>query len=147
MVDHIRIVILCGLLLLCSIEDVQKKKVSLWSIMFGGVLILGCIIVKAPLPLLEHLAGCLVGVFVIILSKLTHGKIGMGDAFLLCITGLGLGFWGNLELFCFGLLFAAIISIFLLIFRIADRKMSIPFVPFLFAGYVVLLFASKGSMV
>lgn len=81
----------------------------------------------------------------IVISKITGGKIGMGDGILLCITGMGLGFWGNLELFGIALFFAAVVSILLLIFRLADRKKSIPFVPFLFFGYVFLLIVGKGK--
>ena len=61
----------------------------------------------------------------------------MGDGMLLCITGLGLGFWSNLELFAIALILAAIVSIFLLMLRLADRKKSIPFIPFLLIGYVI----------
>jgi leader peptidase (prepilin peptidase)/N-methyltransferase len=73
----------------------------------------------------------------------SDGKIGIGDGVLLCATGLGLGFWSNLELFAIALLLAAVISIVLLTFRLADRKKSIPFVPFLLLGYVFVMAADK----
>jgi leader peptidase (prepilin peptidase)/N-methyltransferase len=87
----------------------------------------------------NRLGGAAIGGFVILTSMITSGKIGLGDGILLCITGLGLGFWGNLELFCLALSLAAGLSIMLLIFRLADRKKSIPFVPFLFVGYLILI--------
>jgi leader peptidase (prepilin peptidase)/N-methyltransferase len=75
---------------------------------------------------------------VIFISRITGGKIGMGDGLLLCVTGLGLGFWGNMELFAYALFAAAAVSVILLILRLADRKKSIPFVPFLLLSYLFL---------
>ncbi len=135
--------IMIGLLLLCSLQDMKKKKISLWFILLGGVLISISIPFCDSIPLIDRLGGFAIGLVVIIISLATVGKIGMGDALILCVTGLGLGFWGNLELFAAALFLAAIISIVLLSVRLADRKKSIPFVPFLFAGYLFLLFADK----
>ena len=67
----------------------------------------------------------------------------MGDGLILSVTGLGLGFWNNLELFALALFAAALVSIVLLITRLANRKTSIPFVPFLFLGYLLHLISSK----
>jgi leader peptidase (prepilin peptidase)/N-methyltransferase len=78
---------------------------------------------------------------------MTGGKIGMGDGILLCVTGIGLGFWNNLELFGVALFLAAVLSIILMILRVVDRKKSIPFIPFLFAGYLIIVFASKGTLI
>jgi leader peptidase (prepilin peptidase) / N-methyltransferase len=129
------------MLLLCAVQDVRKKKVFLWVIILGAVFIGICIPFCHVGSIMDRLGGFAVGAVVITISMATHGKIGIGDGILLCVTGLGLGFWGNLELFAIALLFAAIISIILLIFRLADRKKSIPFVPFLLVGYVILTVA------
>jgi leader peptidase (prepilin peptidase)/N-methyltransferase len=91
----------------------------------------------------ERLGGLALGLGVILLSKATGGKIGLGDGILLCVTGLGLGFWTNAELFGIALSLAASVSVVLLIMRRADRKKSIPFVPFLLTGYVILLVISE----
>lgn len=138
----IKIVIML-ILLTCGIQDLLKKKIFLWSIFTGAVLTAICVPFCNNISILDRLGGIIIGITVIIISIATKGKIGLGDGLLLCITGMGLGFWGNLELFATALFFAAVLSIFLLILRLADRKKSIPFVPFLLAGFIILTVAGR----
>lgn len=128
------------LLVFSAVQDIIRKKIWLWVIIMGAVLIGICIPFNQNLTLQDRLGGLLIGLGVVILSKATRGKIGMGDGLLLCVTGLGLGFWANMELFFVALFAAALICAILLAFRLADRKKSIPFVPFLLLGFVVTLF-------
>ncbi len=138
-------IILAVLLLICGIQDIYKRKISLW-IIAAGVLLTGiCLPFCYNLSLADRIGGCAVGICIILLSKITGGKIGAGDGLLLCVTGLGLGLWVNLELFGIALFLAALLSILLLILRLADRQKSIPFVPFLLSGYIILLVATKGT--
>ena len=126
------------MLLLCSIQDAFQKKICIWIVAIGGILTGICIIFYKTNTILDSLGGIFVGVGVVLISKGTGGKIGMGDGLLLCITGMGLGLWGNIELFAYALLAAAIVSIFLLMFHLVDRKKSIPFVPFLLLSYLFI---------
>ncbi|MDF2513015.1 MAG: putative rane protein [Herbinix sp.] len=139
MSENIVAFLLLGLLILSSIQDLLKKRIGLWIIILGGGIICAFIPFYHTITLFDRLGGVVVGGVVIVISLATGGKIGLGDGLLLCITGIGLGFWSNLELFALALLFAAILSIILMIFRLADRKKSIPFVPFLLLGYVFIL--------
>lgn len=143
MVEIILKAVIGSMLLLCTVQDVQKKKVSTWIILLGAVAIGICIPFCSSIGILDRLGGFIIGVLVIMISLVSHGKIGLGDGALLCVTGLGLGFWGNLELFGFALLFAGGLSVILLTFRLANRKKSIPFVPFMLLGFVILLFADR----
>lgn len=131
------------LLLLTAIQDIYYKKISTWIIVIGGILLCICIPFCKELSLSDRALGLSVGAGVMITSKATGGKIGMGDGLLLSVTGIGLGFWGNLELFALSLFAAAIVSIALLAFKLADRKKSIPFVPFLFIGYIITFISSQ----
>lgn len=140
-------IFLALVLLLCGIQDIYKKKIQIWILALGIVLIVICLPFCHSISLLDRLCGFAIGAAVLLISKVTNGKIGMGDGVLLCITGLGLGFWSNLELFGVALLIAALLSIFLLTFRLADRKKSIPFVPFLFIAYVFLLAVERGNFI
>jgi leader peptidase (prepilin peptidase)/N-methyltransferase len=134
------------MLLACGIQDALKKKINLWIIISGGLLIGICVPFCGTFSFVNLIGGVLIGACVIGISIVTGGKIGIGDGLLLCVTGIGLGFWGNLELFGFALFLAAGLSIVLLIFRLADRKKSIPFVPFLFFGYVLLVITDFTGM-
>ncbi len=147
MADKLLVLLLGTLLLFCSIQDLMKKRIYLWMIGVGAILTVVCLLFTDHSGIPSRIGGFTVGIVIVILSKITAGRIGMGDGLLLCITGLGLGFWCNLELFGLALFLAAILSILLLILRRVNRKQSIPFVPFLFAGYLILFMASKGTMV
>ena len=137
--------ILLGLLILCSIQDILKKKIGLWLIIIGAGMICASIPFHNTITLVDRLGGVAVGGVVIFISIATGGKIGLGDGLLLCISGIGLGFWNNLELFALALLLASVVSIGLIILRLADRKKSIPFVPFLLLGYIFILTANINS--
>jgi leader peptidase (prepilin peptidase)/N-methyltransferase len=124
------------LLLFCTIEDLRRKKVLIWMLA-AAILVIGiCVPFSCNHTIWDRIGGFIVGIFVMGVSTVTKGKIGMGDGSLLCVTGIGLGLWGNLELFALALLGASVVSIILLVFRMADRKKSIPFVPFLLLGFI-----------
>lgn len=143
MAENIIKLIIAAMLLYCGIQDTLKKKISLWVLITAAVLTGICIPFCSIASVPDRIGGTVIGITVIIISIATVGKIGMGDGLLLCITGLGLGFWANLELFAIALFLAALVSIFLLIARLADRKKSIPFVPFLLIGYAFLIYAGR----
>jgi len=130
------------MLLICGVQDIQKKKIYVWMIIVAAVLIGICVPFCNEITLPDRVGGVVVGVAMILVSLFTAGKLGLGDGILLCATGLGLGFWGNLELLAIALLLAAIVSIVLLILRLADRKKSIPFVPFILLGYVFIIISN-----
>ncbi|HKL80101.1 MAG TPA: A24 family peptidase [Mobilitalea sp.] len=131
------------MLLLTAIQDLYYKKISTWIVVIGTILLCICIPFCKELSLLDRALGLSVGAGVMLTSKATGGKIGMGDGLLLGVTGIGLGFWENLELFALSLFAAAIVSIILLAFKLADRKKSIPFVPFLLIGYIINFISSR----
>jgi leader peptidase (prepilin peptidase) / N-methyltransferase len=147
MAERILIIILGVMLLFCAIQDLIKRRVYVSVIGIGAVLTLICLPFTEHIGIADCIGGFSIGLAVILLSKITEGRIGMGDGGILCITGLGLGFWSNLELFGIALFLAAILSIILIVFRRVDRKMSIPFIPFLFAGYIIMFATTKGTMV
>ncbi len=142
MVERIIKGILGLMLILTALEDMRTKKVSLWIILLGAVPVCIGIPFCHSISLTDRAFGTLVGAGVLVISRATGGKIGMGDGYLLCVTGLALGFWRNMELFAIALLAAALVSILLLILRLADRKKSIPFIPFLLLAYLINLAAA-----
>ncbi|HPU62767.1 MAG TPA: hypothetical protein PK304_01290 [Mobilitalea sp.] len=130
---------LIGLFLITTaVQDIISKKIKVWVVALSTLLVCICIPFCSALTILDRIFGLLLGVGVIILSKATKGKIGMGDGLVLSVTGLGLGFWCNLELFALSLAVAAAFSVCLLILRLANIKHSIPFIPFILVSYLFL---------
>lgn len=127
------------LLLICAIQDMKYKQISVGFIGLGLLILLICAPFTNMLYIGDRILGFMIGAIVVFISKVTKGKIGMGDGLILCTTGVGLGLWRNLELFAYALFIAAIVSIILLTLRIVNRKHSLPFVPFLLLSYLVIL--------
>lgn len=126
------------LLVIVAIQDIKWKKIRLWIVILSGLLLCLCIPFCSTLSITDRVCGLVIGLGVILLSKVTRGKIGMGDGLVLGVTGMGLGFWGNMELFALALAIAAFFSIVLIILSRANRKKSIPFMPFLLLSYMFL---------
>lgn len=129
------------LLLVTAVQDIKRKEVSLWLLGVFGVLGIGAAFLtgaEEPAALIGAAGGAAVGILVILVSRLTEGAIGMGDGLLLTVTGIYLGFRENLCLFLCGTFLAAALSVILLIMKKVTRKTACPFIPFLFAGYLLM---------
>lgn len=131
--------VVMGMLTLCSAEDIKRKQIRLNPVLFFGILGIFLHMLFRMQSIENILLGMSVGVVLLFLSVLTGGRIGMGDAVLLIVTGIYLGLEKNLELFFCGLLLCSMWALGLMVLRKKNRKDSIPFVPFLLAAYMGML--------
>lgn len=138
--------VLFGFLTVCSLQDMKEKKVKIKVLFLFAVLGLVIHLATFQQSLPEMLGGMLVGGFVLLLSVLTRESIGKGDGLLLMVTGLYLGLKQNVQLLFWGVFFAGIFALFLLVFGKKRRKDDIPFVPFLFVGYLCMLGLQYGKV-
>lgn len=136
--EQYRMIILAGYLFIMSIMDLIVKRISYVAsaICFIGI-VLSFIFeaIEGGMPDLFSLAGVILGIALILLSKVTDGSIGMGDGIVFCLTGMVLGLAGNFSLLCTSLLLSGILSIVLVCARVVKRNDSIPFVPFILLAY------------
>ena len=143
--------IVTGILFLWnSVQDIKRKSLSDKGLLAdAGVILLlfiadglcsgivaEVLLSEGKLPW-QKLWGVIPGVFVLVLSCVLGGKIGKGDGYLLCISGLALGFAQNLAVLFYGLLFAGAAAAVLLLLRKVKRDTKLPFVPFLTAAYLL----------
>lgn len=144
LLEKICLIILLGI---GSHFDIRYRIVIVKNLLYfamAGVLIRGIelfynISLLGKESFLSLAGGIIIGLVVLGISKLTKNGIGTGDGLLLCVTGVYLGFWKNLEMFFMALCLAAACSALLLITKRAGRKTQIPFVPFLGIAYLILL--------
>ena len=128
-------------LLLCSWQDIRKKRINVLLIGVGFLVLLISSILQGNLTVWNRLAGLSLGILLLSLNLITKGQIGIGDGIIVSITGLCLGFASNAVLLAYGLFCSAMFSLVLLAHYKVNRKKTIPFVPFLLIGYLgVLLF-------
>jgi leader peptidase (prepilin peptidase) / N-methyltransferase len=127
------------MLIICGISDIKSRKISLSIVIFSFISMVIFISFNKEVSYISGLGGVLVGVFLLILSRITKGEIGIGDGLIFCVTGLGLGMWDNLCLLVYSLFFASIFAGVVLVTKWMDKKQVIPFVPFVLAGYLGIL--------
>ena len=121
-------------------QDVKKRKVSntyLWLGTATSLIYRGMEILKVKSSLKEWLAAMIPGILMLIIAKSTKEKIGYGDGWLLLILGNVLNIidiWYVLQI---AVLLVTLFSIILIIGKKVCRDDQIPFLPFLWMGYII----------
>ena len=124
------------LLFILGVQDIKQKEISCWWLISIVPLIISELIIPSEITLMERVFGGLLGLFFVIVSKVTKGQIGIGDGYVLCAIGVILGISKSTILISYAFLLTSVVSIVLLVFFRWNRKKTIPFVPFLFLGYL-----------
>lgn len=129
-------------------QDLKTRSLSVYSlVVFGGLILTAACLTGTFLQpgWLERIGSMGIGVALLLISKVSQGAVGEGDGWFLMITGMVLGFWSNLAVLLYGLLFCSCYSLGLIVWgcllKVNVRKKAIPFLPFLLpAGiWMVLL--------
>lgn len=136
---------LLGMLGICAYEDFKWKKIGLIPVLgfaaFGFLLHL----LRMEISLSNILGGMSVGILLYILSVLSREKIGKGDALIVIVSGIYIGFWNNLILLWGAILLAGIVGAVYLIR--GNRGKELPFIPFLLVVYIMILVFKGGTNV
>ncbi len=132
------IVLLAGLGIM-SVEDIRKKGIKrLWLIGLG---IVGLIftIADAEVLCVSFLLRFVPGVVFVLLAWATREQIGMGDALLILVMGWYLNAIELVDVCLLAFFIAGLVALVLLAVIKKSKKFELPMVPFIFAGYVVML--------
>ena len=131
--------VIAGLcLLLQAIWDIRTKELPLWiSLVLGSCGFLYSVCNKRSG--LEILIALLPGLFCLLLGYVTRQAIGYGDGILICSLGLIYTWQDVVQICSIAIVFAGLMGIVLLVVFRKNGKYEIPFVPFLFLGWCVLL--------
>lgn len=124
-------ILLILFLITSAISDIKEKKIYLKNIVIFFIIGILINILNLNISIIEALLGMTIGLFLIGLAYLTGEKIGRGDGMVFAVTGVYLGFWGNLLLLLMSMMLCSFFSVIFLIARKADRNTRIPMVPFL----------------
>ena len=124
-----------------SVEDIRKKSLPVPGIAAGLLFVPFFVITEGAsnITLLDNLKGMIPGVLLIFISYLSRGQIGIGDGAVVLITGVAIGI-GNIVIVLTGaLMLISVFSMLMLLLGKLNRKSTLPFVPFVFAGYLGVL--------
>ena len=125
------------LLIVNSVIDLWKKKISMGSVLVYGLFWL-CFCMKGS-HLESVLLGMLPGLIMMIVGKITRGAIGMGDGILLMSMGLCLVWEKIVVLLIWAFLLAFGWAVIQFTIQKKNGKSNFPFVPFLLMGYILVL--------
>lgn len=121
-------------LLFCSFQDIKEKRISVkMLVLFGGLFLVSSLLWD-EISIEERAYNLLPGMVAFLLAFLTKEQIGYGDA--ACLAVLGNVISGTILFGAVmgGLVSLSVCSMILLTGRKADRKTTLPFLPFLTIG-------------
>ncbi len=137
---------LLGMLFYMSYEDMRTHKVRDFLVLIFGIIGMMFHIMNGRISFFNIFGGFLLGFIMFFISLLTKEKIGKGDAFVIMLTGVFLGFWKNIFLLWVAFLFAGLIALFDLLVKKKKSSDELAFVPFIFLGYIFLLIVNGGRI-
>lgn len=121
-------------LLLCSVQDIKEKRISVKMLLLSGGLFLALSFLFDELSWERRMENMLPGVTALVAAFLTREQIGYGDAVCLAVLGSVVSadiLWSAI---LNGLLFLSACSIVLLVRKKAGKNTTLPFIPFLTVG-------------
>ncbi len=127
-----------GWLLVAGIMDVKSRRVPIWMLVSGGVLAV-CIAFGRHNGFQEALKGLLPGAMLLLVAFATK-KAGYGDGMVLGCLGMVLGGGKSLLLFGLSLFLTSLYALALLALRKAGRNTGLPFLPFLGAAWIMVVY-------
>ena len=140
-------VCMIGMMIYLSVEDIRKKTIPVIPLMIWGIVGVVQHLIYGRIDTLSMMAGMIPGVVAYVLSVVTGEKIGRGDALLLLVTGIYMGFWENVFMLWIGLILAAVVGMMAVVVLRRDRNSELPFVPFLLAACLILVISNGGMPV
>lgn len=126
-----------GCLGIGAVFDVRTRQIPNWlfALFLAGAVLFR--LVTGQLFRLTVLAGIGIGAVVLLAAKKMPRQLGEGDGWMVLVLGVCEGGWACMESLLAGMLLAAAAAILLLLTRRGSLKTTLPFVPFLFAGYLL----------
>ena len=129
-----------SLLLLTAVIDFRFRRIPVYMLAFLNLLavvwqLYRFVGQKGDMGTL--IGGIGVGAVFFLVSRFTEEGVGYGDSWVILILGIYLGLWEVLEVLAGTCLLLAAVSIICLAVKRMSRRRTLPFVPFLAAGYLM----------
>lgn len=132
-------------LLWMTVWDIKEKKIPGYCMITGLLPVIINAYIYWPGQILATILGFFLGVCFLLLSVLTKGQIGKADGFVLVLMGMMTGIYNLIEIICFCFIYLFIIAAVLLILKKKTKKQTLPFLPFLTAGYLSVILGTMGG--
>ena len=137
-------------LVICAVTDIRHKEIYLKVLIPFAIAGLILFIIYRPVSIFEEILGIMTGLVFIGLWAISDGKIGLGDALLMTVTGIFKGGRENAGLIMTAMLMSAVYSIYCLAAKKADRHTKFAFAPFILISFIIMtlcgFIGSKGGI-
>lgn len=132
-------------LTMMTVKDIQSHKISsrILLVFTVGAAIFGSVCSESAWQL--QLGGVMVGIFFLIISRVTREHMGYGDSCLIMGLGIYLGLWKLLELLLLAWLLTAMAAGIVLVRTKFRKGTAIPMVPFITAAYAAVWIMEMNS--
>ena len=126
-------------LLILSVEDIRKRKIDIRLLLAGTVFTPFCFIFFEDTDLSSHLLGMIPGLLLLAIYFFSRGQIGIADVIAVIMLGVDLGIGMVVSYLSVSFLLIALFSGGMLILGKLRLKSRLPYIPFLFVGYVITI--------
>lgn len=124
-------------LLICAITDLAQQHVYTMFCIANGMIISIMQFFIRDIDLTACSLGCLLGGVCLFVCIVSRESIGKGDAMIIGIIGIAIGFQETLEVLVWTFIIIAVVAIFGFLKKSINLKTKIPFIPFLFLGTII----------
>jgi leader peptidase (prepilin peptidase)/N-methyltransferase len=132
--------ILSCILLFISIIDITAKIISNKLIIIGMIIGVIMVFLNDNITIMSSLLGCMIcGGIVAVISIITKGSIGMGDAKLFACVGIWFGLQTTLGIMLIATMLSGFVGLILLTFKKVNRKTTMPFAPYVFLATIFVM--------
>ena len=126
-----------GILLSLSVIDIHFRRIPVDILVMASIAALVYQGITRQADLWMAAGGAGVGILFLLVSKVTREGFGYGDSWAILALGIYLGLWGVLDVLAGKFCLLAAASLICLTAKKMSRKHTIPFIPFLAAGYLL----------
>ena len=126
-----------GILLSLSVIDIHFRRIPVDILGMASIAALVYQGITRQADLWMAAGGAGVGILFLLVSKVTREGFGYGDSWAILALGIYLGLWGVLDVLAGTFCLLAAASLICLTAKKMSRKHTIPFIPFLAAGYLL----------
>lgn len=127
------------LLILLSFLDIKDRQVPGCLLYGAGIYSLIYQVMSDGRDIFLIFGGIIIGCIFIFISKITEEGLGYGDSYGILMLGIYLGMWKILSVLLIAFSLLLCISILFMWKKRMNRKIAIPFFPFLTGGYFLFI--------
>lgn len=140
-IEYILHFIFLSLLLAIALVDFRFKIISNPLVILGIIFAVLSMFLNENISIYSSVLGALVtGGTLGVISLITRGSLGMGDAKLFVFIGIFLGLQRVISVLLISTFVIGIVSLILLVLKIVTRKTTIPFGPFVYTATLITIF-------